>query len=147
MKQTDGVAAGIDVILSASSKWILLTALIFSQQGLAHTTTPQNEIAPVDKALTLAQIATTAGNDTLLVTAQSGSTITAINLSKLLQIQVKDPLELISIVGVDRLRDLAISKTDEYSLSALVVRGGLSYERLAAGAKFEFRGKEDALEP
>lgn len=146
MKQTDGVATGIDVILSASSKWILLTALIFSQQGLANTTTPQNEIAPVDKALTLAQIATTAGNDTLLITAQSGSTITAINLSKLLQIQVKDPLELISIVGVDRLRDLAISKTDEYPISDLVVPGGLSSEQLAAGANYADHGEEGGLE-
>jgi len=122
-----------------------LAALAFSLPGVADASAVTYAISPIEQALTLAQVRTQSRVETLLVTAQTDTTITAINLSRLLQIHVDDPLELVTRVGADRVRELAGSPAGNYSVSDLVIPGGLASEQLAAGANYAAHGEEGGL--
>ena len=123
-----------------------LWALILPQSSLAKVPSAHSTIAPLDKAITFAQVKTSSGSDTLLVLDQRGGLVTAINLSRLLKIQVEDPLELITLVGADRLMELASSPTDEYSVFDLIAPTKLSKQQLAVGANYAEHGEEGGLD-
>ena len=61
-------------------------------------------IAAVDEALTLAQIKTTKGPASLLVLAQEGQQISAVNLSQVFDLYTNDPLDIVVQVGSEKVR-------------------------------------------
>ena len=105
----------------------------------------KNKIAPLEKAITLAQTRTKQGPTTLLVLSQYNKKISAVNLSKELKLYLNDPLDLVSTVGIKKILEQTIKPSRTYDVSDLVIPENLSSKQIAAGANFAEHGEEGGL--
>jgi len=111
-----------------------------NESDITRQTSPQ--IAPIEQALTLTQVQTETSIDTLLVTAQQSNTISGINLSKHLNANPADPLDMVTKFGEDKIRALAQASPTSYALDSLVIPNNLKMEQMAAGANYAAHGEE-----
>jgi 2-keto-4-pentenoate hydratase/2-oxohepta-3-ene-1,7-dioic acid hydratase in catechol pathway len=125
---------------------LLSSTLLLSVMVNANNDSVFKNIAAVDEALTLAQIKTTKGPASLLVLAQEGQQISAVNLSQVFDLYTNDPLDIVVQVGSEKIRAQAQQSPQRFELSQLIIPTGLSSEQLAAGGNYAAHSEESGLE-
>lgn len=124
-------------------------AVMALSSGLMDAPALANSIAPVDQALTLAQINSPAGLHTILILEDSGTPasggVLGLNLSKLYGSTPADPLAMIASVGQARIRqDLTanISLAKNYDREDFVISPAIGTAHVAAGTNYPAHGEE-----
>lgn len=102
---------------------LLSSTLLLSVMVNANSDSIFQNIAAVDEALTLAQIKTTKGPASLLVLAQEGQQISAVNLSQVFDLYTNDPLDIVVQVGSEKVRAQAQQSPQLFELSQLIIPG------------------------
>ncbi|WP_087020177.1 fumarylacetoacetate hydrolase family protein [Thaumasiovibrio subtropicus] len=107
-----------------------------------------SELAPLDKAVTLAQILNQQGQkETLLVLGDTGHQIEAINLSQMLNVFPEDPLAIVEKIGYERIAlKSSVAETQAYQYQTLLPAGGGAREQVAAGTNYEEHGEEASID-
>ncbi len=125
-------------------------AVMALSSGLMDAPAMANSIAPVEQALTLAQIESPSGLHTILVLKDSGAqapgeSVLGLNLSKLYDSTVDDPLAVVASVGQARIRqDLSanVSRLKNYNREDFVISPAIGTAHVAAGTNYPAHGEE-----
>lgn len=125
---------------------LLSSTILLSVMANANNDSAFQHIAAMEKALTLAQIQTAHGPASLLVLAQEGQQISAVNLSQVFDLYTNDPLDIVVQVGSEKVRATAQQSPQRFELSQLIIPTGLSSEQLAAGGNYAAHSEESGLE-
>lgn len=135
---------------SLTPKFPGLAVMALSSSLLDASTALANRIAPLDQALTLAQIESPSGLDTILVLEDPGPTnssagVLGLNLSKLYGRTPDDPLAMVASVGQKRIRqDLSanVSLLRNYDRGDFVISPAIGTAHVAAGTNYPAHGEE-----
>ncbi len=127
---------------------ILKPYILIGSAILAVSPAVASDIADVSQALTFAQVRDDQGRyQTLLVTADKGEQVEAVNASMNLSDFSKDSLDLVSRHGYSVLARLAISEASQsYNKDNLLTVAGSRSVQIAAGTNYAKHGEETDLD-
>lgn len=120
-------------------------AVMALSSGLMDAPALAAAIAPVDQALTLAQVNGPTGLHTILVLEDSSGGVLGLNLSKLYGSNPDDPLAMIASVGQARIRQDLTANTSllkNYERNDFVISPAIGSDHVAAGTNYPAHGEE-----
>jgi len=123
----------------------MLTAV--SVSAVPEASSPR-EIAPFELGLTLSQVEREDGFHTLLITADRGAEVQAIDLSAQLQIPQANPFEVVAALGDERLKALYDDREhllQLYPRQQLGIRNVIAATHIAAGANYADHAEESDI--